>query len=180
MAWGCRKDTCYFYCECEAGEKQRRAVHKYAVIGDGIREDTGSDVLVVPSEGSSVKSHKACAANDAVGHGPRLRRDGVQEGLGCCPTRVCHGALLVRNCAAADGKLYQASERPQRSRCRLEQFTKSTQDRPAQSSALRGDRGRHHDERSYCESGGWGVARNAWHARGGKKSHSLTAWRHTQ
>ncbi|KAG8340422.1 hypothetical protein TRVL_08749 [Trypanosoma vivax] len=67
-----------FYCECEASEKQRRAAHKGAAIADGIREGTDSDVSVRPSEGSSGKSHKAGAANDAVGAELFLRHNNVR------------------------------------------------------------------------------------------------------
>ncbi|KAG8339589.1 hypothetical protein TRVL_09585 [Trypanosoma vivax] len=55
-----------FYCEFEAGEKQRRAGRNDAAVADGSWEGTGSDASLGPSWGSGGKSHKADAANDAV------------------------------------------------------------------------------------------------------------------
>ncbi|CCD18732.1 hypothetical protein, conserved in T. vivax [Trypanosoma vivax Y486] len=83
-----------FYCEFEAGEKQRRAAHKGAAVADGGWGGAGSGVSFGPSGGSGGKSHKACAANDAAGTAPRLQRDGLREGPRCCATRVGHGGSL--------------------------------------------------------------------------------------
>ncbi|CCD21242.1 hypothetical protein ERJ75_000024400 [Trypanosoma vivax] len=131
---------------------------------------TGSDVSVGPSEGSSGKSHKADAANDAVGAGPCLQRGGVREGPRCCAARVGRGALLLRNCVSAEGKLYRAPGRPRRPHCRPVCSAKNIQGKRAQSSTLRFDRGRgrRHGEKSYCKNGSRQAARRTWRARDGE------------
>ncbi|KAH8617552.1 hypothetical protein ERJ75_000365100 [Trypanosoma vivax] len=63
-----------FYCEFEPGEKQRRAAHKGVAVADGGWEGPASDVSFGPLEGNGGISHKAGAADDAVGAWPRLRR----------------------------------------------------------------------------------------------------------
>ncbi|KAG8340861.1 hypothetical protein TRVL_08311 [Trypanosoma vivax] len=143
------------FSEFEAGEKQLRAVYMGVAVADGSREGAGSDVSLGPSEGRSMKFHKAGAANDAVGAGPRLRRDGVREGPRCCAARVGHGGLLWGNWAAGEERIYRAPERPRRSYRRLGRSSKNIQGRPGQSSTLRSDRGHgcHHGEKGCCKNG---------------------------
>ncbi|KAH8617340.1 hypothetical protein ERJ75_000384100 [Trypanosoma vivax] len=113
----CRRGTGPFYCEFEAGEKQRRAAHNGAVIADGVGDGAASDVSFGPSQRRGGKSHKADAASDAAGTGPRLQRDVVREGPRSNAARVGHGGSLERNCAAAEERIYRAPERPQRPHC---------------------------------------------------------------